>query len=965
MQFSEIKEAALASWDLKILPSITAAQWAIEGGYGTSGLAKPPYNNHFGIKASSDWKGRTVNMPTREYGPNGSYWINADFRAYDSMIDSFKDHAAFFSNNEWRKNNYRHVIGETDYIKAAQALQASGYATAGNYGTSIIRVIEQNKLYEWDKEAFARAGSGGGSGTPTPGENPEPLKPSTVSIERSTTKSVGGELTSAGREEASKIKLTVIGDESAVDAVPYLKRRMQSVNGIYSNSKTLQAVVNDIKSLKSSKQLNTYVVIMAGRYGQVDKDAVDAVVNEIGEGHKILFVDTPIETSNKGAMTQEYISASNRHKSVYYVNWSKYASPYISYYYDDGLTQNKNGSSGLADFIAQACYEATSGTFEGRTAQWTNKAYYGIEELEYNKGGLYSPKGQSVVYNPEANELWGFRVSEKTHWIDGLVEVSNEQDKNVLLDAAIKYMKEHSVPAVQYTVHLSEMPQSISIGDKGIFVDRHFNPPLAIQATVIEIVTSDTDPTSNTVTLGNVTELYPTENPDVKALKRKLQDIRSDTLNEYRKGEPVTIEVDSTNGLELSATNKETRIFVVAKQGSWIVDDVAYRWERLSDNKESDDTFNKGLASSVQSGALTVTTGDLVNKAATFVVRAYDSKGELIASQNIHVTEPTKSKSAYEIAVDNGFRGTETEWLKSLKGDPGERGIQGPQGKDGKPQYIHVAYADNTQGLNFSTTEPNRTYIGTYVDDQEADSAEWSKYKWTKAQGPKGDPGQETKHHQAFAKDAKGTGFSLTDQAGLDYIGSYFDTEEASSTDWNRYTWTKKPEAIERDQADTNKQTEEAINAIRGEAQKQRQELEAKAAKNAVDALIKEIRTLQSAMADDKKASEAAVANALNRVALTHNELQDMAVKYSFLDRSITLADEGLIVGNKGAGTYLRVADDRISFVNNGSEVAFISGNMLQFTQAIFTERIQVGEWLLSGYEHDPQIFVIRHVGRR
>lgn len=965
MQFSEIKEAALASWDLKILPSITAAQWAIEGGYGTSGLAKPPYNNHFGIKASSDWKGRTVNMPTKEYGPNGSYWINADFRAYDSMIDSFKDHAAFFSNNEWRKNNYRHVIGETDYIKAAQALQASGYATAGNYGTSIIRVIEQNKLYEWDKEAFARASSGGSSGTPTPGENPEPLKPSTVSIERSTTKSVGGELTSAGREEASKIKLTVIGDESAVDAVPYLKRRMQSVNGIYSNSKTLQAVVNDIKTLKSSKQLNTYVVIMAGRYGQVDKDAVDAVVNEIGEGHKILFVDAPIETNNKGAMIQEYISASNRHKSVYYVNWSKYSSPYISYYYDDGLNQNKNGSSGLADFIAQACYEATSGTFEGRTAQWTNKAYYGVEELEYNKGGLYSPKGQSVVYNPEANELWGFRVSEKTHWIDGLVEVSNEQDKNVLLDAAIKYMKEHSVPAVQYTVHLSEMPQSISIGDKGIFVDRHFNPPLAIQATVIEIVTSDTDPTSNTVTLGNVTELYPTENPDVKALKRKLQDIRSDTLNEYRKGEPVTIEVDSTNGLELSATNKETRIFVVAKQGSWIVDDVAYRWERLSDNKESDDTFNKGLAGSVHSGALTVTTGDLVNKAATFVVRAYDSKGELIASQNVHVTEPAKSKSAYEIAVDNGFRGTETEWLKSLKGEPGPKGIPGPPGSDGKIQYIHVAYADNTQGLNFSTTDSNRPYIGTYVDDQEADSAEWSKYKWTKVQGPKGDPGKETKHHQAFAKDTKGTGFSLTDQAGLDYIGSYFDTEEGSSTDWSRYTWTKKPEAIERDQADTNKQTEEAINAIRGEAQKQRQELEAKAAKNAVDDLIKEIRTLQLAMADDKKASEAAVANALNRVALTHNELQDMAVRYSFLDRSITLADEGLIVGNKGAGTYLRVADDRISFVNNGSEVAFISGNMLQFTQAIFTERIQVGEWLLSGYEHDPQIFVIRHVGRR
>ena len=43
-------------------------------------------------------------------------------------------------------------------------------------------------------------------------------------------------------------------------------------------------------------------------------------------------------------------------------------------------------------------------------------------------------------------------------------------------------------------------------------------------------------------------------------------------------------------------------------------------------------------------------------------------------------------KSAYEIAVDNGFEGTEEEWLASLKGEqgpPGEQGPQGPPGKDG------------------------------------------------------------------------------------------------------------------------------------------------------------------------------------------------------------------------------------------------------------------------------------------
>ena len=32
-------------------------------------------------------------------------------------------------------------------------------------------------------------------------------------------------------------------------------------------------------------------------------------------------------------------------------------------------------------------------------------------------------------------------------------------------------------------------------------------------------------------------------------------------------------------------------------------------------------------------------------------------------------------KSAYEIAVDDGFTGTEAEWLESLKGDKGESGV--------------------------------------------------------------------------------------------------------------------------------------------------------------------------------------------------------------------------------------------------------------------------------------------------
>lgn len=44
--------------------------------------------------------------------------------------------------------------------------------------------------------------------------------------------------------------------------------------------------------------------------------------------------------------------------------------------------------------------------------------------------------------------------------------------------------------------------------------------------------------------------------------------------------------------------------------------------------------------------------------------------------------------SAYEIAVRNGFIGSESEWLESLKGDPGKDGESGSNGSSGKTPYI-------------------------------------------------------------------------------------------------------------------------------------------------------------------------------------------------------------------------------------------------------------------------------------
>ena len=148
---SAIKQGAMDGAKEGVLPSITAAQAILESGWGSSELAKAPNNNLFGIKDSEDWNGEIVTVPTQEY-VNGDYIkINAAFRKYTSWNDSVVDHAKFFTSTEWRKNNYRKVVNETDYRIAAQELKNAGYATDPGYAGKLISLIEAYKLYEWDE----------------------------------------------------------------------------------------------------------------------------------------------------------------------------------------------------------------------------------------------------------------------------------------------------------------------------------------------------------------------------------------------------------------------------------------------------------------------------------------------------------------------------------------------------------------------------------------------------------------------------------------------------------------------------------------------------------------------------------------------------------------------------------------------------------------------------------------------
>ena len=118
--------------------------------------------------------------------------------------------------------------------------------------------------------------------------------------------------------------------------------------------------------------------------------------------------------------------------------------------------------------------------------------------------------------------------------------------------------------------------------------------------------------------------------------------------------------------------------------------------------------------------------------------------------------------SAYEIAVENGYTGTEAEWLTSLKGqkgergekgekgDPGEQGLQGVPGEKGDPGepgkdgtngtdgkngvdgsdgYSPTATVTETDtGATITITDKNGTTTATIKNGTSGETASWGDY---------------------------------------------------------------------------------------------------------------------------------------------------------------------------------------------------------------------------------------------
>lgn len=127
--------------------STTIAQAVIEGACATSKLARD-YHNHFGMKCGKSYKGKSVNMKTKEeYSPGTLTEIRDNFRAYDSDVEGIEGYYDFI--NTMRYANLRDA---KTYRQFAEYLKADGWATSSTYVNSLCSTVKKYNLTRFDEQ---------------------------------------------------------------------------------------------------------------------------------------------------------------------------------------------------------------------------------------------------------------------------------------------------------------------------------------------------------------------------------------------------------------------------------------------------------------------------------------------------------------------------------------------------------------------------------------------------------------------------------------------------------------------------------------------------------------------------------------------------------------------------------------------------------------------------------------------
>ena len=422
----------------------------------------------------------------------------------------------------------------------------------------------------------------------------------------------------------------------------------------------------------------------------------------------------------------------------------------------------------------------------------------GIEKEELDENGVVEFYTQGPdIRAPQARDRFPSNLINKE---DGYIFMPKSYDtdnKDKLYSMALLDLKTASEPVVTYDV---TGYFDTAIGDTVEIEDEEYVPTLYLSARVSEQVRSFTNPQANKTVFTNFKELQSEISED---LLQKVEDL-------INKTKIYTCSIATNNGIIFKNGIGSTTLTAYAyDNGVDVADKLQFRWSKdgqefyvgksVTVNATDVDTKAvysfEALENGIKRGYYEVTITDVMD--------GEDGKDGEQGPQGEKGEQGEQGPPGPQGAPGlDGIQGPKGD--QGIPGPQGNTGATGPQGPAGQSTYFHIKYSSVANPtLSSQMTETPSTYIGTYVDSAQADSADPKKYTWSRFQGLQGPQGTQGipgtngangKTSYLHIKYSNDGGKTFTGNSGEDvgtYIGTCVDYNQSDPASVRSYKWAK------------------------------------------------------------------------------------------------------------------------------------------------------------------------------
>lgn len=113
---------------------------------------------------------------------------------------------------------------------------------------------------------------------------------------------------------------------------------------------------------------------------------------------------------------------------------------------------------------------------------------------------------------------------------------------------------------------------------------------------------------------------------------------------------------------------------------------------------------------------------------------------------------------------------------------------------------------------------------------------------------------------------------------------------------------------------------------------------------------------------DEKQQVANDIASLMQRTAELDYKLGEASAKFSFINNETIIGEDGVAIGDKAGKAKLFMSGDSISFLTNGVAQMTLTGDTLSIKNGLFTERIQIGNFVEEVYDKNPLFNVTRAI---